>query len=78
MSNERTPYLQELIRLSTKATLLLPNIVLNEEMDVNNKFKQVRNALQYLRNDTDLFVIEKQLENDLVEITIQIRDEWYV
>ena len=32
----------------------------------------------YLRNDNDLFVIEKPLEDDLVEITIQIRDDWYV
>jgi len=78
MSNERTPQLQELIRYSTKATLLLPEIVLDEKMDVNNTFKKVRDALQYLRNDTDLFVIEKQLEDDLVEITIQIREDWYV
>lgn len=78
MSNERTPHLQELIRYSTKATLLLPNVVLNENFDVNNSFKKLRDALAYLRNDSDLFIIEKQLEHDLVEITIQIREDWYV
>ena len=35
MSNERTPYLQELMRLSSEATLLIPSIVFNEELFVN-------------------------------------------
>ena len=77
MSNERTLYLQELIRYSSKSTLLLPNIIL-DETDANNRFKKLRDALKYLRNDNDLFVIEKPLDDDLVEITIQIREDWYV
>ena len=74
MSNERTLYLQELIRYSSKSTLLLPNIIL-DETDANNRFKKLRDALKYLRNDNDLFVIEKPLDDDLVEITIQIRED---
>ena len=73
MPNERTPYLQELIRFSTKATLLVPRIVLDGKIDSNDRYKKVRDSLEYLRNDRDLFVIERNLDEDFVEVTIQIR-----
>ena len=51
VSNERTPYLQELIRLSSEATLIIPNLVFNEELDVNNHFKDFRDALNWFENE---------------------------
>ena len=70
VSNERTPYLQKLIRLSSEATLLIPSIVFNEELDVNNHFKDFRNALNFLKNDDKLIIIEKEDENEFIEVNI--------
>ena len=44
MSNERTPYLQELIRYSNEATLVMPNIVFN-----NDRFESITIALNHLK-----------------------------
>jgi len=71
LPNERTPHLQELIRFSTKATLVIPSLLLDEE--IGDKFKQVRNALDYLKNDDALIVSQREVENDLIEITIEIK-----
>ncbi len=75
MSNERTPYLQELIRLSSEATLIIPSVVFNEEIDANNKFNDIRNALNFLKDDDDLIITEKELEDDFTEVNIRIRDD---
>ena len=69
MSNERTPYLQELIRYSNEATLLMPNIVFN-----NDNFESITNALNHLKNDENLVITEKEVENDFIEINIRIKD----
>lgn len=74
VSNERTPFLKELIRHSSKATLIMPSIVFNEEIDVNGTFQNTRDALNELKNDENLFIIEKEFNDDFTEITIQIRD----
>ena len=71
MSNERTPYLQELIRFSSKATLLIPRIIFNEECD---KFKDVRDALNYLKNDEKLIIVQKGFNEDFIELTIGLKD----
>lgn len=75
MSNERTPYLQELIRLSSEATLIIPSVVFNEEIDAHNKFNDIRNALNFLKDDDDLIITEKELEDDFTEVNIRIRDD---
>ena len=71
MSNERTPYLQELIRFSSKATLLIPRIIFNKEYD---KFKDVGEALNYLKNDEKLIIIERGFNEDFIELTIGLKD----
>ena len=75
MSNERTPYLQELMRLSSEATLLIPSIVFNEEICSSNRFKSFRNALHFLKNDDNLIITEKEVEGDFTEVNIRIRDD---
>ena len=72
--NERTPFLKELIRWSTKATLLLPSSILNDEIDKYNKFKKVRDSLDYLKNDEKVLVTEKEMGNDLTEITLELKE----
>ena len=78
MSNERTPYLQELIRNSTEATLLLANILFDEESDPKNRFKNLRDSLQYLKNDEQLIITEKRIDDEFTEINIAFRSwrEW--
>ena len=74
MSNERTPYLQELISLSSEATLLMPKIVLDEKYDNRGKYEPVRKALEYLKNDENLFVKEKNVDDDFTLIKIGVRE----
>lgn len=72
--NERTPYLQELIRFSSQATLLIPTIVLDEEIDVTGKFKGIRNALNYLKNDNGLIIDKNVINEDFIELTIKLNE----
>lgn len=74
VSNERTPYLQELIRLSSEATLIIPSIVFDDEMDDYNKFEDFRNAFNWLQNDEKLIVTLNKVNNDFNEVNIRIRD----
>ena len=74
VSKERTSYLQELIGLSSEATLLIPKIVLNKKIDVEDKYKASRDALNYLKNDNQLIVIEKEVKDDFIEVTIKFRN----
>ena len=75
MSNERTPHLQELIRLSTKATLTVPTLLLRDEADSFEAYHDFRIALFYLKNDDGLIVSEKDVGDDLTEITIELRED---
>ena len=69
--NERTPYLKELIRYSSKATLLIPTSVL---IGNNDKFKATREALNHLKNDKGLVISEKIVGN-FTEIKIELKDD---
>lgn len=73
--NERTPYLQELMRLSSEATLLISSQVFNEETDAYNRFEDVRNALNWLKNDDKLVISIKNLDNGFTEVNIKIRGD---
>ena len=75
MSNERTPFLQELIRYSSGATLLIPRIILDEESDPYRKYEPTRQALNHLKNDKDLVLKEKRIDNDFVVVEIGFRDD---
>ena len=71
MPNERTPYLKELIRYSSKATLLIPTSVF---IGKNDKFKATKDALNHLKNDEGLVISEKIVEN-FTEIKIELKDD---
>ncbi|MBQ3407959.1 MAG: hypothetical protein IJH12_01990 [Clostridia bacterium] len=73
MSNERTPYLQELIRLSSKATLVIASHLFNEEYDPEDTYKDIREALKFLKNDDKLIVNEKEIDEEFIEISIELR-----
>ena len=78
MSNERTPHLQELIRLSTKATLTVPTLLLEDEADNFEAYHDFRISLYCLKNDDGLIITEKEVDDDLTKITIELREDWYV
>lgn len=69
----RIGHLKELIRYSSKATLLIPFSVLDEKLDGYNKFKATRDALKHLKKDDDLIITEKDVENRFTEITIEVK-----
>ena len=68
--NERTPYLQELIRFSTEATLLISGELLDENI---GKCERLRKALDFIKNDKKLIVHDVELEdaNRLINIKIK-------
>lgn len=75
MPNDRTPYLQELIRYSSKATLLILSSLINEKRNGNNHCKMMIDALNYLKKDPKLIINEKPVENGFTEITIELVDK---
>lgn len=76
MCNERTSNIKDLIRFSTKATLTVPTFLLDDEVtDSFEAYNDFRIALYCLKNDGGLIVNEKELDDDLSEITIEIRED---
>ena len=76
MCNERTSNIKDLIRFSTKATLTVPTFLLDEEVtDSFEAYNDFVIALYCLKNDDGLIVNEKELDDDLSEITIEIRED---
>lgn len=79
MCNERTSNIKDLIRFSTKAKLLVPTFLLDEEVTDNfEAYNDFVIALYCLKNDDGLIVTEKEVDDDLTEITIELREDWYV
>lgn len=75
MCNERTSNIKDLIRFSTKATLTVPTFLLDDEVtDSFEAYNDFRIALYCLKNDDGLIVNEKELDDDLSEITIEIKE----
>ena len=76
MCNERTSNIKDLIRFSTKAKLLVPTFLLDEEvMDNFEAYNDFVIALYCLKNDDGLIVTEKEVDDDLTEITIELRED---
>ena len=75
MSKERTPHLQELIRFSTKAILTVPTLLLDDYADNFEAYHDFRIALYCLKNDDELIITEKEIDDDLTEITIELRED---
>ena len=76
MCNERTSNIRDLIRFSTKAKLVVPTFLLDEEVtDSFEAYNDFVIALYCLKNDDGLIVTEKEIDDDLSEITIEIRED---
>ena len=76
MCNERTSNIKDLIRFSTKAKLLVPTFLLDEEVtDSFEAYTDFVIALYCLKNDDGLIVTEKEVDDDLTEITIELRED---
>ena len=73
--NERTPYLQELIRFSSEATLIIGGELLDENKDGSNKFEKLRKALDFIKHDKKLIVHDVELGDGNRLINIKIRDD---
>ena len=74
MPNKRTEYLQELIRYSRKATLLIHESFINGIRN-DAKFKLSNKALKFLKNDEELILTTKDVEDGYIEITIDLKEE---
>ena len=73
--NERTPYLQELIRFSSEARLIIADELLDEKKDTSNKHEKLRKALEFIKNDRFLRVQDVKLEDDYRLIDIKLRND---
>ena len=72
--DERSSNINNLIRFSTKATLLVPEFLLDDEVtDSYEIYNDFRIALYCLKNDDGLIVTEKEVDEDLSEITIELK-----
>lgn len=74
MPNDRTPYLQDLIKYSRKATLIISKSFVNGQR-TNEKFELTNNALNYLKNDKRLVLTTKDVEDEYLEITICLKED---
>ena len=70
--NDRILNLKELIRYSSKATLLIPTSVFKRQ---GESFKATRDALNHLKNDDKLIISENKIGNGLSEIIIELKDD---
>lgn len=74
MSENILNYLTELIRFGTELKVTIPYPVLYDKYNNNPNFDVVKEALETLRKNKDLLVIENYLANDDVEITVKFKE----
>ena len=74
MCNERSSNITDLVRFSTKATLLVPTLLLDDVADYFEPYHDFRIALYCLKNDDELIVTEKEVDEEFSEITIELGD----
>ena len=75
MCSERISNIKDLVRLSTKATLTVPAFLLTDAIDNFESYNDFAIALSCLKNDDGLIVTEKEVDDDLTEITIELRED---
>ncbi len=74
MPNDRTPYLQDLIKYSRKATLLIHRSFVDGTRK-DERFEKTNNALDFFMNDKSLYLIAKDVEDEYLEITISLKED---
>ena len=75
MCEDRASQLKEIIRLSTKATLQVPNFLLTEIINDYEVYNDFNIALYCLKNDDGVIVTVREVDDDTSEIIIELRDD---
>ncbi|MBR0369717.1 MAG: hypothetical protein IJH63_03195 [Methanobrevibacter sp.] len=74
MPNDRTPYLQDLVKYSRKATIIIHKSFVNGQR-TDEKFELTNNALDCLKSDDRLVLTTKDVEDEYLEITISLKED---
>ena len=75
MCNDRTSNIKDLVRFSTKAILTVPTILLDEATDDFDVYYDFKIAMFCLKNDDGLIVSEKEVDEEMSEITIELKGD---
>ena len=74
MCDDRSSNIKDLVRFSTKATLTVPTILLDEATDDFEVYYDFKIALFCLKNDDGLILTEKEIDDEMSEITIELKE----
>lgn len=75
MCDDRSSNIKDLVRFSTKATLTVPTILLDEATDDFEVYYDFKIAMFCLKNDDGLIVSVKEVDEEMSEITIELRED---
>jgi len=75
MCDDRSSNIKDLVRFSTKATLTVPTILLDEATDDFEVYNDFKIAMFCLKNDDGLILTEKEIDEEMSEITIELKGD---
>jgi len=75
MCDDRSSNIKDLVRFSTKATLTVPTILLDEATDDFEVYNDFKIAMFCLKNDDGLILTEKEIDDEMSEITIELKED---
>jgi hypothetical protein len=75
MCDDRSSNIKDLVRFSTKATLTVPTILLDEATDDFEVYNDFKIAMFCLKNDDGLILTEKEIDDEMSEITIELKGD---
>jgi len=75
MCDDRSSNIKDLVRFSTKATLTVPTILLDEATDDFEVYYDFKIAMFCLKNDDGLILSEKEIDDEMSEITIELKGD---
>jgi hypothetical protein len=75
MCDDRSSNIKDLVRFSTKATLTVPTILLDEATDDFEVYNDFKIAMFCLKNDDGLILTEKEIDEEMSEITIELKED---
>ena len=75
MCDDRSSNIKDLVRFSTKATLTVPTILLDEATDDFEVYNDFKIAMFCLKNDDGLILSEKEIDEEMSEITIELKGD---
>jgi hypothetical protein len=75
MCDDRSSNIKDLVRFSTKATLTVPTILLDEATDDFEVYNDFKIAMFCLKNDDGLILSENEIDDEMSEITIELKGD---